>query len=129
MIDSIYARAWAETQGETIHTDDDDVAALSAAEQHADDGWMPIETAPAPIDGTKFDAWCVHPETNGLGVRIPNVQMRGDKTGFGFITHMVEGTHWEYLDQEGPIFPAWKMTHWRPLPAPPRDLITKGDVA
>ena len=78
-----------------------------------------------PEDGTKFDAWCAQPQyPNAKGVRLPDVQMRGDGSGFGFIVHLVGATHWQYLDarkSSSPIFPAWEMTHWKPLDPPPDD--------
>lgn len=84
------------------------------------DGWLDISSA--PTDGTKFDAWCRHPEVpEASGVRFTDVQMRGDKSGFGFVIHLRDGAHWHYLDARDPdsIYPAWFPTHWRPLPAPP----------
>lgn len=84
----------------------------------ADGGWRDIETAPK--DGTKFDAWCVW--RGCKGVRIPDVQMRGDGSGFGFLVHMRDGVAWQYLDARNrneAIFPPWEPTHWMPLTAPP----------
>lgn len=80
--------------------------------------WQPIETAPK--DGTKFDAWCVNPETGGMGVRFADVQMRGDRSGFGLILHSKEGVHWEYIESCHGIFPPWRITHWMPIPEPPK---------
>lgn len=80
--------------------------------------WQPFATAPQ--DGTRFDAWCVHPETGGMGGRITDVQMRGDKSGFGFIVHLADGVSWQYLDaRDGGIFPAWEATHWMARPDGP----------
>lgn len=80
--------------------------------------WQPFATAPE--DGTRFDAWCVHPETGGLGCRITDVQMRGDKSGFGFIVHLLDSVKWQYLDaRDGGIFPAWIPTYWMARPDRP----------
>lgn len=80
--------------------------------------WQPFATA--PTDGTRFDAWCVHPETGGLGARLTDVQMRGDRSGFGFIVHLPDSVKWQYLDaRDGGIFPEWKPTHWMPRPNSP----------
>jgi hypothetical protein len=92
----------------------------AAAARDQNDKWQPIETAPR--DGTRFDAWCVHPDyEEACGTRFPDVQMRGDRTGFGFIVLESAGAVWHYINKEGPVFPAWKMTHWTPLPSPPTD--------
>lgn len=82
-------------------------------------GWRPIETA--PTDSTKFDAWCVPPESPEMGVRFTDVQMRGDGSGFGYVVHTAKGVVWQYLDarDEGAGFPAWIPTHWMPLPPAP----------
>ena len=84
--------------------------------------WQPIETAPR--DGRKFDAWCIRREGANVqhGVRIPDVQMRGDGSGFGFITHLHNGVMWNYLDARNrneAIFPPWIPVFWTPLPDPP----------
>lgn len=81
-------------------------------------GWQPIETAPK--DGTTFDAWCV--ARGSRGVRITDVRMRGDKSGFGFIVHMRDGVAWNYLDARNrneAIFPPWTPTHWMTIPDGP----------
>jgi hypothetical protein len=100
-----------------------DILALRDAPRDAGDEWRPIDTAPK--DGTKFDAWGVHPATGTMGGRFANVQMRGDDSGFGIIIHQPKA-HWEYLEKDGPTFPAWKLTHWRPLPAPPSPNVGDG---
>lgn len=87
------------------------------------DGWQDFSTAPR--DGTEFDAWCVHPDGNReiqYGIRIENVRMRGDLSGFGFIVHLREGTMWQYLDarNEDAFLPAWIPTHWRAKPNAPK---------
>lgn len=80
--------------------------------------WQPIETAPK--DGRKFGAWCVSDQGAG-GARFPDVQMRGDGSGFGYVVHLRNGVAWQYLDARGQdsIFPKWVPTHWMPLPEPP----------
>lgn len=85
-------------------------------------GWRDIKDAPK--DGTKFDAWCVHPEHGvHIGVRFTDVQMRGDGSGFGYIAHFGDRTVWQYLDarDEGAGFPAWNPIAWQPLPLPPAE--------
>jgi len=80
--------------------------------------WQSMDSAPK--DGRKFDVWCVNPENpDGQGVRLTDVQMRGDKSGFGFVIHLPnKGVAWQYLDAREPdsVFPAWTPTHWMPLP-------------
>lgn len=96
-------------------------SAILALTAPVGEGWRPIETAPR--DGTKFDAWCVTPGGSN-GVRIPDVQMRGDGSGFGFIAHLPNGVSWQYLDarqRDEQIFPAWEPTHWMPLPPAPQE--------
>ncbi len=88
---------------------------INSTEQHAA-MWQLIETAPK--DGTRFDAWAVHPTMPRIGVRFANVQMRGDGSGFGTVIHRPEA-HWEYLEQDGPTYPEWKLTHWMHTPVPP----------
>ena len=81
--------------------------------------WQSVETA--PTNGTIFDAWCIG--RGSKGIRIPNVQMRGDKSGFGFIVHSIDGVSWNYLDareRNEAIFPAWEMTHWMKRPVGPK---------
>lgn len=83
--------------------------------------WRPAETA--PTDGTHFDAWCVAPGCSySSGVRITDIKMRGDNSGFGFIVHLPRGdVYWQYLDARAndSIYPEWIMTHWMPRPAGP----------
>lgn len=81
--------------------------------------WIRVKDVPAPADGTRFDAWCVHPKVPTLGVRFVDVMMRGDKSGFGVIVHTKEEVIWEYLEEEGPIYPEWVITHWRNTPEAP----------
>ena len=81
-------------------------------------GWKPASTA--PTDGTRFDAWCV-PPGGGRGVRLTDVLMRGDESGFGFIIHLKDRVYWQYLDarDEDSIYPKWVMTHWIDIPDEP----------
>lgn len=79
-------------------------------------GWRSMDSAPK--DGTTFDAWAVCPRAPGHQVRFTDVQMRGDKSGFGVVLHRPEA-QWEYLERDGGIYPEWRLTHWCPLPPPP----------
>lgn len=81
--------------------------------------WQPIDTA--PTDGTRFDCWCVDPDVSFGGCRMPDVQMRGDKSGFGFVIHTKDDVIWQYLDarDKDSIYPEWMPTHWMHRPDPP----------
>lgn len=78
--------------------------------------WQLRDTA--PTNGLKFDAWCVDPVCGSVGVRFTDVQMRGDKSGFGFMRD-TSPPSWEYLESSEGVFPMWIITHWMPLPAAP----------
>ena len=84
------------------------------------DKWIDVNVVPAPKN-RHIDVWCVDPVGTTRGVRFTNVVMRGDGSGFGMIIHNREGVHWEYLEQEGEIFPLWKITHWIDVPDGPYD--------
>jgi len=50
--------------------------------------------------------------------------MRGDGSGWGFVQHYPDadgkvGAHWEYLELNGPSFPAWRPVLWMLPAAPP----------
>lgn len=74
--------------------------------------WYPVKTIPR--DGRKVDVWVVNPVLNDVsrGYRFTDVQMRRDGTGFGFIIHLKDGVHWEYLESDEGIYPKWIITHW-----------------
>lgn len=83
--------------------------AADALESAREDGWQPIETAPKPDIGE-----------NGFGKRLLLVVDCGDGTIQSVRIGYWEGTDW-YLDcclclatEYG-----YRVTHWRPLPAPP----------
>ncbi len=81
--------------------------------------WRPIDSAPK--DNSKIDVWCVHPETGGLGVRFTDVFWRVSTAEWGFIADSKEA-HFEPLEKDGPIFPAWKPVKWMPVPDRPDEL-------
>lgn len=111
---SIWQAMWDRAASPTVEP-----ALAARPEAPSDAGWRDISTAPK--DGSKFDAWAVDPLTGTFGVRFTDVQMRGDGSGFGVVIHRPDA-HWEYLEQEGPTFPDWKLTHWRRAPTPPSTL-------
>ena len=76
-----------------------------------------------PTDGTKFDAWCVHPNRDTLGCRFTNVLMRGDESGFGWVYHTEKGAQWQYINKAGNVFPEWKLKYWMPIPSAPNDAV------
>jgi len=79
---------------------------LAAARE---DGWQPIETAPKPDIGA-----------NGFGGRLLLVVDCGDGTIPSVRRGYWAGTDW-YLDCCNGLATAcgYRVTHWRPLPAPP----------
>lgn len=82
------------------------VAALEAAREY---GWQPIETAPKPDIGA-----------DGFGKRLLLVVDCGDGTIPSVRRGYWAGTDW-YLDCCIGLATAcgYRVTHWRPLPAPP----------
>ncbi|WP_373318459.1 DUF551 domain-containing protein [Laribacter hongkongensis] len=75
--------------------------------------WQPIETAPK--DGTEFDAW------SKFGGRVPNVfwgnPTSSRTTSKCFCVYEYEWHVVPVLDNT--------LTHWMPLPAPPKQDQTK----
>lgn len=82
--------------------------------------WRPIETA--PTNGTRFDVWCKRHPDSKIGVRFTDVQMRGDNSGFGFVSHTAAGVVWHYLGREDEVYPSWTPTHWMPRPSSPDEV-------
>ena len=84
---------------------------LLAASQGAarGDGWQPIETAPKPDIGE-----------NGFGKRLLLAVVCGDGTTQSVRRGFWEGIDW-YLDCCMGLATdyGYRVTHWRPLPAPP----------
>jgi hypothetical protein len=91
--------------------------------------WTDIAVVPPPADGSKFDAWCVRPGSSTMAIRITDVSMRGDKSGFGFIDHTMEGPIWHYLGRQDNVYPEWEMTHWMPRPKGPVPTTSDGVAA
>jgi hypothetical protein len=87
-----------------------DVRALSGDELPADaDRWQPIETAPK--DGTPVDLWCRAPGLNAGPGRVPDCWHSN-------------GKWWRHdLDHGDDLGRArvYNATHWRLIPAPPRE--------
>ena len=83
--------------------------AADALEAARADGWQPIETAPKPDIGA-----------NGFGKRLLLVVDCGDGTLPSVRRGYWAGTDW-YLDCCIGLATAcgYRVTHWRPLPAPP----------
>src|SRR5690606_38624238 len=83
--------------------------AADALEEARADGWQPIETAPKPDIGA-----------NGFGKRLLLVVDCGDGTAPSVRKGYWEGTDW-YLDCCMGLATdyGYRVTHWRPLPAPP----------
>lgn len=86
--------------------------------------WQPIETAPKGRDDL-IDVWCIDPDgETGLKTRLTDVfWCVADEiiphTGWARIT---DDGNVDFVEREGsgPCgLPAWKPTHWMPLPAPP----------
>ncbi len=76
----------------------------------AESEWQPIETAPR--DGTPVDLWGLNLLSyDKRGQRICNVK-------FGTVTDWIgrENDDWQHGRGEG-----FEPTHWRPLPAPPKE--------
>jgi hypothetical protein len=94
----------------------DDLVALARPSMPV---WLDVKELPPPEDGSKFDAWCVRPGTSIPGTRFTDVNMRGDKSGFGFIDHTIDGPAWHYLGRADDIYPHWEMTHWMRKPDAP----------
>lgn len=95
-----------DTIRELLAERDQLAAALEAARA---DGWQPIETAPKPDIGA-----------DGFGERLLLVVDCGDGTIPSVRRGYWEGTDW-YLDCCIGLDTAcgYRVTHWRPLPAPP----------
>lgn len=78
----------------------------------ADDGWQPIETAPK--DGTEFQSWCIRPEgPDEKGWWEPKARVNLDSGAFEL---------WGRTDYDQDGWDTYihvRLTHWRPLPAPP----------
>lgn len=70
--------------------------------------WQPIETA--PDDGSLVDLWIGNE-------RVPNCFYRGEIYGWQFISPTEGGEHGFPLDA---FFREEEITHWRPLPEPPK---------
>jgi len=83
--------------------------AAAALEAAREDAWQPIETAPKPDIGA-----------NGFGKRLLLVVDCGDGTAQSVRMGCWEGTDW-YLDNciDRATACGYRVTHWRPLPAPP----------
>jgi len=83
--------------------------AADALEAAREDGWQPIETAPKPNVGA-----------DGFGVRLLLAVDCGDGTIPSVRRGYWEGTDW-YLDCciDRATACGYRVTHWRPLPAPP----------
>jgi hypothetical protein len=83
--------------------------------------WRPIETAPK--DGSEFDAWAVWLDT-GKGERVPNVHWGRGYIAFESERGELEGwlaAEWGIDGCEGLMDPQdQRLTHWQPLPAPPK---------
>ena len=76
--------------------------------------WRPKSTI--PTDGTRIDVCCCHPDNPNLQVRFTDVQMRGDKSGFGIVINNTDEVNWEYIERDGPLYPKWIITHWMHIP-------------
>lgn len=95
-----------------------------------DDGWQPIETAPK--DGTEIDVW-VHSFELGAAGRVTAKDIgRRTNVRWGKQVETYTGPYecresdddgWIYYDTPHWLFlevGTYRITHWRPLPTPPR---------